>query len=385
MTYLNELFKRYIAGRCTEEELSVLLRHFELEQYSEELDTLIAEELAKDADPQDVAPELDDIVANNREALRTRIREQQPEKPFLRTLRVALPWAGVALFVSAIAFYLNMRPMAPTSNPQTQDISAGTNRAVITLSDGNAIELSEDHQAVVIDKGAIAYKDGDKIAQADGIQYAVLTTPRAGQYQLELPDGTAVWLNAESSIRYPLSFDGDTRRVEMTGEAYFEVTHTVNEYGERVPFIVESAGQQVEVLGTRFNIQSYADEFATYTTLAEGSVRVYASGAREGRILVPGELASVNDGHIDVQPADIESITAWTRGDFVFNQEDLNSVLKKIARWYDVEIIYPDTVPDIRFSGAIARSRNLSAVLQMMEMTGEVTFEIQGRRVVVMH
>src|SRR5690606_8581565 len=137
--------------------------------------------------------------------------------------------------------------------------------------------------------------------------------------------------------------------------------------------------------GTRFNIQSYADESATYTTLAEGSVRVYASGAREGRILVPGELASVNDVHIDVQPADIESITAWTRGDFVFNQEDLNSVLKKIARWYDVEIIYPDTVPDIRFSGAIARSRNLSAVLQMMEMTGEVTFEIQGRRVVVMH
>lgn len=383
MTYLNEIFKRYIAGKCTEEELSVLLRHFELEQYSEELDTLIAEELAKKVDPQPHTEELDAIVATNRELLRARIQAQAPKRTGL--LRMWLPWAGVVLFVSAIALYLNTRPTAPALSTETKDVAAGTNRAVITLADGHAIELSEDHHGVVIDNGSIAYTDGSTIARAADVRYAVLSTPRAGQYQLRLPDGTAVWLNAESSLRYPLSFTGNTRHVELTGEAFFEVAPRVDERGERVPFIVESADQKVEVLGTQFNIQSYDDEAVTHTTLVEGSVRIQMNDASAGRMLIPGQSASVKQGQIEVHQADLESVTAWTRGDFVFNQENLVSVMKKIARWYDVEIVYPDSTPDIKFSGVISRSRNLSAVLQLMEMTGEVTFNIQGRRVVVMH
>lgn len=384
MTYLNDLFKRFIEGRCTEEELSVLLRHFELEQYSGQLDKLVAEELAKEVDEQGFSDELDEIVAHNRAALRERNKMRQRRKPVVRSLKVLLPIAGLVLFASAIALYVHLNPPNSAITAVKHDVPPGTNRAFITLSDGQNIELSEQKNKIVIGNHAIEYSDGGEIAQTGEVQYAVLTTPRAGQYQLRLPDGTQVWLNAESSLRYPLPFTGSIRKVELTGEAYFEVAKSVDAQGQRVPFIVKGANHSVEVHGTRFNVNGYPGDEVMQTALLEGSVRVSTERDPEGYVLQPGQLASVQNGTIEVGPADIDAITAWTKGDFVFNQEDLQSVMKKIARWYDVEVIYPATQPDIRFSGAISRSRNLSAVLKMMEMTGEVSFKIEGRRVVVM-
>lgn len=385
MTYLTEIFKRFVDGKCTEEELSVLLRHFELTQYSEQLDELVEAELAKEVNAEDFPPDLDEIVANNRIALQHRNRSQQRKKTIVRSLKILLPIAGLAFFVSAIALYFHLKTPAATIVAETHDVLPGANRAFITLSDGKTIALSEQKQEVVMNSGTIEYSDGDEIAQTSDVQYAVLSTPRAGQYQLRLPDGTHVLLNAESSLRYPLHFTGNSRHVTLTGEAFFDVSPSIGSNGERVPFIVESAGQRVEVLGTRFNVNSYPGDETVQTALVEGSVRVYTDDLRQGQLLAPGELADVRNGTVAVRQADLESITAWTKGDFVFNQEDLHSVMKKIARWYDVDIIYPDTPPDIRFSGVIARTRNLSAVLKMMEMTGEVTFKIDGRRVIIMH
>ncbi len=384
MTYLNEIFRRFVDGKCTEEELSVLLRHFELTQYSEELDELVEAELAKEVDIQNLPPDLDEIVANNWTTLQNRNRLHQRKNTVVRSLKILLPIAGLVFLVSAIAIYFHLKTPPATTVAEIHDVLPGANRAFITLSDGQTIELSEQKDAVVISSGTIEYSDGNEIVQTSDIQHAVLTTPRAGQYQVRLPDGTLVLLNAESSLRYPLHFTGGTRHVELTGEAFFDVAQSVGENGERIPFIVESAGQRVEVLGTRFNVAGYPDDEAVQTALVEGAVRVHAHGLGQGHLLAPGELAYVRNGTVEVRQADLASITAWTNGDFVFNQEDLHSVMKKIARWYDVDIVYPDTQPDIRFSGAIARSRNLSAVLKMMEMTGEVTFEIEGRRVIIM-
>lgn len=384
MSYLNEIFKRFVDGKCTTEELNVLLRHFELDQYSDELDTLVAQELEKEVEEQDFPIGLEEIVEHNRMALRSRNRKIQSEKTIIRSLKYLLPLAGMVLLVSTIVLYFHSPSPVVTEVVEQHDVSPGTNRAFITLADGRTIELNEQKNGVVINDGAIEYNDGNEIVQAGEVQYAVLTTPRAGHYRIQLPDGTHVSLNAESSLRYPLEFTGETRKVELTGEAYFEVAKSIDTKGELIPFVVESANQWIEVLGTRFNVSGYLDEEVMQTTLVEGSVRVFTESTIDGQLLLPGELASVRDGRIEVRPADIESITAWTNGDFIFNQEDLHSVMKKIARWYDVEIVYTHQLNDIQFSGAISRSRNLSAVLKMMEMTGEVMFKIEGGRVVVM-
>jgi len=385
MLYMNEIFKRFLEGKCTPDELSILLRYFELDQYSDQLERLVAQELDKREEEQHIPPYIDEMVAHNRAIFLDRMAERTRHRRRIRRLAVWLPIAGMICLVSATVLYLN-RPhqSGQVSVAQQHDVSPGTNRAVMTLANGQTIELSEQVEGVVVENGAIKYSDGDEIVQTDAIQYAVLATPRAGQYQVRLPDGTKVSLNAESSLRYPTRFTGGVRKVELTGEAYFDVTQSTNTAGKRIPFIVESDRQTVEVLGTRFNVNGYPDDTVSQTTLVEGSVRVSAVNAIGGRLLKPGEQALVGNGKVEVQSVDVESVVAWKNGDFVFHQEDLPSVMKKIARWYDVEVIYPSTYRDVRFSGVISRSKNLSEVLKMMELTGEVTFKIAGRRVFIM-
>lgn len=384
MPYMHEIFKRFLAGKCTPDEFTILLRYFELDQYTDQLEELVKQELDKPEDELQVPAHIDEMVERNRIILLDRMAEQTRRNRRMRRLRVWLPIAGMICVVSAVALYLNSQQTEEVSLAQQHDVSPGTNRAVMTLADGKTIELSEQKDGVVVVNGSIEYSDGNEITQTGEVQYATLATPRAGQYQIVLPDGTKVSLNAESSLRYPTRFTGGVRKVELTGEAYFDVTQSTNTAGKRIPFIVESDRQTVEVLGTRFNVNGYPDDTVSQTTLVEGSVRVSAVNAIGGRLLKPGEQALVGNGKVEVQSVDVESVVAWKNGDFVFHQEDLPSVMKKIARWYDVEVIYPSTYRDVRFSGVISRSKNLSEVLKMMELTGEVTFKIAGRRVFIM-
>jgi transmembrane sensor len=284
------------------------------------------------------------------------------------------------------------------------DIAPGKNRATLTLADGKVINLSEVKSGVVINKSGLRYSDQSEIgfspdgsrareglgtsrsaSRNDG-EAVMLTasTPRGGTYQVVLPDGTKIWLNADSKISFPSQFNGETRTIQLSGEAYMEVAKD-----KAHPFIVESEGQRVEVLGTHFNINAYVDEGTTKTTLLEGSVKVSSlRGQTEaqlnGLILKPNQQAVLQGAdHLKIIPVNIEEAVSWQKGYFRFNDEKLRSIMKKLARWYNIEIVYEGKVSDEGFTGTISRSKNISQVLSMLEKTKGIHFKIEGRRVTV--
>ena len=276
--------------------------------------------------------------------------------------------------------------------------------------------MSEMQTGIVVGEQDITYSDGTALGQPEegtpgtengslNTNYYVLSTPKGGTYQITLPDGSKVWLNANSTLTYPSQFDGEERVVELTGEGYFEVNRRkVNESAFQ-PFKVISNGQTVEVLGTQFNISAYPDEAEMKTTLVEGRVQVamspersLASGERDGRdgqrvgrgrttILAPGEQGIIQNGKLEVQPVDVEKITAWQKGYFMFSGE-LQSILADIARWYDVEVVFNKAgLKSVKASGIVFRDKPLSDVLDMLSRVAPVQFEVttngKERRVVV--
>lgn len=262
-------------------------------------------------------------------------------------------------------------------------IVPGGNKAYLILADGRNILLdsSADGQLamqgnVLIRKenGKLAYKSG---SQEEEILYNTIQTPNGGQYQLELSDGSKVWLNAASSLRFPASFPGKERRVEMTGEAYFEIAKKNGQ-----PFIVRSNGIDIRVTGTHFNINAYPDEIYTSTTLLEGAVTVQDG---EKKIdLRPGEQARYISGQplMLMKNPELEEVMAWKKGMFIFNQADIKTIMRQISRWYDVEIIYEGTVSNETFSGMVSRESNIAKVLRIME-EGGVKFSISSRKIMV--
>lgn len=311
--------------------------------------------------------------------------------------------AGVAaaiiiLLVVGIGIYKYKGEKGINNITQMADVAPGGNRAILTLADGRKIDLNN------VKDGTLAEQTGIKIIKkADGmlvyevntqnvnegssaVNYNTIQTPKGGQYQVNLSDGTKVWLNAASSIRYPNLFKGKERRVEITGEAYFEVAKN-----PKMPFKVLINNQSaVEVLGTHFNINAYAEDATVKTTLTEGSVRVSSLKSTDKlpqeAILKPGQQSLINKagGGIKVQPADLEEVLAWKNGDFVFKQQPLFQILEILSRWYSVDIEYDaDGLSQQTFSGVISRSKNLSAVLEMLESTGQINFKIEGKKIKV--
>jgi ferric-dicitrate binding protein FerR (iron transport regulator) len=223
--------------------------------------------------------------------------------------------------------------------------------------------------------GRLAYEAAKE--SSDAVAYNVLTIPRGGKYNIVLEDGTKVWLNSASSLRFPTAFKGKERRVELTGEGYFEVAKNT-----AMPFVVSTGnGHEVEVLGTHFNIMSYADESTEKTTLLEGAVRV-----RKGTgsvVLAPGQQSWGDRGSLRViKDADVAEAMAWKNDLFKFSQADMPSIMRQIARWYDVDVTYQEDIPG-HFSGTIPRSADLEKVFHMLELTGSVHFTIKGRQVLV--
>ncbi|WP_158286630.1 FecR family protein [Chitinophaga sp. S165] len=263
------------------------------------------------------------------------------------------------------------------------DVAPGGDRAILTLDNGTTIDLTSAQNGTLdVSSGAVAQKEkqGELTYYARPIKpgvhtYHLVTTPRGGQYRLTLSDGTIVWLNAASSLRYPVVFAGPTRHVELTGEAYFEVKPD-----ELKPFIVKTAASQVKVLGTAFNLNTYADEPDQRITLVHGSVEISRDNARQR--LKPGEQAQINNaGQIHVMAAsDIESVTAWKEGSFVFRDSPIGPLLRQLARWYNINITIEQPVTQ-KFTVDISRTESLSQVLQLLEMTGGVHFTIDGSNV----
>jgi ferric-dicitrate binding protein FerR (iron transport regulator) len=291
----------------------------------------------------------------------------------------------------------------------THDVPAPTNtRAVITLADGSKVYLdsagngtiaNENNVAVIRDaNGGIKYLSpagGGELSDSPnnkrpGVDYNTLFNPRGSKViSLTLSDGTKVWLNSESSLRYPASFaSASVRQVEITGEAYFEVAHNAKQ-----PFKVHLPnGSIVEDIGTSFNINAYPDEEATRTTLIEGAVKISAQSADKNlrnqreKILKPGEQ-SVQIRNISVirvqNDVDLDEVLAWKNGQFSFNRTNIVSIMKQVERWYDVQVVFADNIKEMDFTGGIARTENVSQVLKMLEKTGVVHFKIEGKKITV--
>jgi ferric-dicitrate binding protein FerR (iron transport regulator) len=291
------------------------------------------------------------------------------------------------------------------TKPQlNNDIAPGGNKAVLTLADGSTIILDSASNGTIsqqgnikvqkLDNGLLAYTvNGQQVTENDAAFNNTISTPRGGQYQVTLADGTKVWLNAASSIRFPVLFTGKERKVEITGEAYFEVA-SLSPKGEqgKMPFIVKIVSPlgdrgEIEVLGTHFNVNAYADEASIKTTLLEGLVKVSvpaSAGNQPSRFLQPGQQAGINkEGKINVlNNADTEETVAWMHGHFQFKSADLKTILRQIARWYDVDVEYKGNV-DMHFTGQLAKNENASNVFEKLALTGEVHFKIDGKRIIV--
>jgi ferric-dicitrate binding protein FerR (iron transport regulator) len=271
------------------------------------------------------------------------------------------------------------------SHYQQQQIEPAGNKAILTMSDGNSINLDSLRDGTVITKGAakISKRGGllvyDMATQqpATRVVENTLSTPRGGQYQVVLADGTKVWLNAASSLHFPSHFSGTQRVVSLTGEAYFEVAKNKHQ-----PFVVQAGQMQVHVLGTHFNVNAYAEESSIKTSLLEGSVKI-TSGATTS-FLHPGEQAILNhdENKVRIGRVNMDEVIAWKNGVFQFDDADINAVMREIGRWYNVEIVYSGKVPDRRFEGKISRSAALAEVLKILELTG-VKFQVVGNKIEV--
>lgn len=302
--------------------------------------------------------------------------------------RIAVAAAVAMMIFGAGLFYFNRNnnKEKPTELAVKNDVAPGKQGATLTLANGKKIKLSDaangelaQEAGVTITKsanGQLTYEIKGSDSSPNKIN--TLSTAKGETYQVRLPDGSLVWLNAASSLSYPANFIGEKiRRVKLDGEGYFEIAKD-----KAHPFVVESKGQEVEVLGTHFNVNAYGNESAISTTLLEGSVKL--TSGKLAKILKPGEQGINSGSSIEITRANVENITDWKDGDFYLDRIDFKQAMRKIARWYDVDLVYDENVPSTLESGGwISRNNNLSAVLNSIEKTGQVHFKIDGRKVYI--
>jgi len=307
--------------------------------------------------------------------------QQSGLKPKLKSGSTRL-WSGIAAAVAlvgisaALFFYNGSKPLQIAPEPYANDVAPGGDKATLTLADGRKISLTAAQNGNLAQQaGAIITKlaDGqiiysmvasDGSTEASEVTQNTITTPNGGKYQVILPDGTKVMLNAASSLTFPTAFRGDHRQVKLDGEAYFEVAEN-----KKQPFSVSSGTHTVEVLGTHFNINAYSNEKTIKTTLLEGSVKV--SVGQRSALIVPGQQTLVerdNPLEITKREADLSKEMAWKNGVFSFENDDLKSVMRQISRWYDVNVVYSGNFPDEEFFGEISRNSNLSEVAKILEL-----------------
>lgn len=300
--------------------------------------------------------------------------------------------ASAIIMVSVGGYFLSRHSKVDNGqqlvSTNKQDVLPGQNRATLTLANGQKIILTKGLTGQLAQQGntRIAISGNNAVAYTNDLQnaeepvtYNTLSTTRKemSPYPLVLADGTKVWLNAESSLTFPTAFRGKDRVVKLVGQAYFEVVHNAAQ-----PFKVETGSQTIEDIGTSFDVMAYADEPVKRTTLITGSIRLTDQGRTA--LLKPGQAALVGPDHIKVTAADTDDALAWKNGQFMFDNEDLGPAMRKIARWYDVDIVYPQgQILHERYWGSANRYGNVSQVLAMLEKIGDVKFKVDGRRIIL--
>ncbi|MDN5288008.1 MAG: hypothetical protein JWR38_4282 [Mucilaginibacter sp.] len=371
-----QLFDKYKAGECTPDEIAFMESwYFTYEDPQNE-----------DISLSDRKEDLDEIWNNLNGVPHRKQRLIWPRM---------VAAASILMFLSIGGYYLfhKSNNQAQLTQNKMDDITPGSNKAILTLSNGRQIllnnsqsgQLANQNNTIITNtvKGQVVYKAGTGNADLtpEQVLYNIMTTPKGGQYQVILPDGSKVLLNAASSLRYPAAFTGKERKVELTGEAYFEVIHNA-----KSPFRVITGGQVVEDIGTHFNVNAYDDEHLIKTTLIEGSVKLSAKDRQV--ILKPGQQSRLNVDSADqgikvIEDANVEEAIAWKNGYFRFNNNKIPEIMRQLSRWYDVDIIYKGPVTNEGLNGKISRFKNISQVLQMLESTGLVHFKIHGKEVTI--
>lgn len=381
------LLERYANSESSEDEEKELFSLLDQPDYEAVIKTFLLELIEStndfEIDPQRKGRIMAKVLGDN---LEPGLQNPPPKHGVFRLNRFAVA-ASVVLLISLGSFltwqWLNSHPYEDNTSQTTNDVPPGGDKATLTLANGRQINLDSLLGAESFRQGSslVTNKNGQLAYNLEknpiDVVFNTLTTPRGGQYQITLSDGSKAWLNAESSIYFPTSFIGNERRVRITGEVYFEIEKNAD-----MPFKVEVGQVEVRVLGTHFNVNAYNSRDAIKTTLIEGSVEVISE--KEKLMLKPGQQAQVtsNGGTNAIENVNIDEVMAWKAGFFQFNNADIETVMQQIARWYDVEVLYDGKVTKL-FGGSIPRDMSASNVFKALELTGGVHFKIEGRTVIV--
>lgn len=385
--HYEKLLQKYLDGQCTMAETEELYGWLQSSGSHRSLLAAMQREFEKTmGERHEIPSELSDRIETRL------LQDISREKVVTIHQRTRVRWAAAAAVVlllgSGIYYYMNSvspRKTFATNNgtvADTGDIAPGTNKAILILANGDVVTLDSAGNQVINQGQTIVRQKNGQLEYAvhgnsDAVVYNTLTVPRGGQFNIVLPDGSHVWLNAASSMRYPTAFNGNRREVELQGQGYFEVAPNA-----RQPFFVKVNNLEVQVLGTRFDVMAYADEKSINTTLLEGLVSV-KNGTTEQR-LRPGQQAIVDPatGSMVVRPADVDQVIAWKTGFFEFDNASLGDILRQLARWYDIDVSYNQMGNERLFGGRISRSLPLSDILHMLEANGS-TFLLSGRKLTV--
>lgn len=381
-----KLLEKYLSGTASEDEKKQLMVWYN----SFDDDTVIVKSESIDQERkayERLSGRLDKILA-------------APDKKgkVISVKRNYILWKVAAAMIILFCGYWGWKNFQSNDNSDQLQISIrkvqpGHNGAILTLADGKQIVLDS------VENGNISLSGNNKIIKkgaqviygtqglnADApVTYNMLTTPNGREFEIVLPDGTKVWLNAASSIKYPTVFNSGPRVVEVTGEAYFEVAHLADKKGGRIPFVVHTNRMTIQVLGTHFDVNAYYDEPYTKTTLLEGSVSANEKGSNKMEIIKPGQQALVSNtsiGEVRIQSADIDKAVAWKNGLFQFNDDQLEVILRQVSRWYNVDIDCAASKKDLRFNGIISRRSNVKAIMDLLSATGVVNFEIKDGKLI---
>lgn len=342
----------------------------------------------------DNLPPINDLLTdqkNSKKELMNIVRGRRKIKlwPYISSAAALLCLVGVSLWLyKTNDISENSAPPVVTSKSRKfrSDVAPGGNHAILTLDNGKSIVLNQSKEGVVVDSKGFTYNDGSDV-NANYVKnktlLVTLTTPKGGIYQLTLPDGSKAWVNADSKIRFPQSFAGLAKReIEITGQVYFEVYKKQDQ-----PFVVKSKNMVVTVLGTHFDISAYENDSHTTATLVEGSLRVaHPLAAKDSKsvTLKPNQQALMQArSPIEVNDVDAREMTVWKTGKFSFDSEDLPSIMKKVERWYNVEAVFKQDMADVIVSGSVSKFVNLSTLLEKLEQTGDIQFEIDNKTVYV--
>jgi len=392
---LSYLFQRYYNGEATGRETDELMELVRKSKDDERLSDLTREVWENLHEADQVFPEevkdriLNSIVSFSQDELPVEKNYDGPDQNDSRKIgwwRKYSVAAAVALICIAGAWWKwdsDRKEKEGLAGIQS-DIKPATNRAMLTLADGSTVLLDDAADGVIsrqgaieiskVEDGYIVYKVAGNKVYANGIN--TVSTPRGGRYKVGLPDGSAVWLNASSSIKFPAGFGADERKVEIEGEVFFDIKKDVMR-----PFRVIFGVNEVAVLGTRFNIAYYPDEAVSRTTLVEGSVAL--KNGNKKNTLVPGQAASITkDGAISIAAVDVEEMIAWKNDLFYFKEADIKTIMQQVSRWYDIEVGYEGVLPEKQFAGRVRRDVELSEFMAMLQYAG-VNYRMEGRKMII--